>query len=72
MKITDVHLNSPSILPPVDTPLLIEYNGELVRAYRDTYIKRRSNILTYVLNATSPSIEGSGARVEGRFRWTFA
>ena len=71
MKTNDIHLNSPSILPPVDTPLLIMYNGELVRAYRDSYIKRKSDTLTYVLNATSPDKGGRGAMVEGRFSWTF-
>jgi len=72
MKENDMHLNSPNILPPVDTPLLIMYNGELVRAYRDSYIKRKSDSLTYILNATSPTTEGRGATVEGRFPWMYA
>lgn len=72
MKTNDIHLNNPSVLPPVNTPLLIEYNGILVEAYRDSYIKRKSDTLTYVLNATSPDKEDRGAIVEGRYRWTFA
>lgn len=71
MKTNDVHLNSPSILPPVDTPLLIEYNGEIVRAYRDSYIKHKSDTLTYVLNNSNGDTECRGATIEGRFRWTF-
>ena len=72
MKKNDIHLNSPSILPPVDTPLLIEYNGELVRAYRESYIKRKSDVLVYVLNVASGATEARGATVEGRFKWAYA
>lgn len=72
MKEDDIHLNSASVLPPIDTPLLIEYNGRLVRAYRKSYIKRRSDSLTYILNASGPTTEGQGATIEGLFKWTYA
>lgn len=72
MKENDMHLNSPNILPPVDTPLLIMYNGELVRAYRDSYVKRKSDTLVYILNASDPDKDGHGATVEGRFAWMYA
>lgn len=72
MKANDIHLNNPSVLPPIDTPLIIEYNGRLVRAYRKSYVKRRSDTLVYILNSTSPSTEGHGAIVEGRFKWAYA
>lgn len=72
MKENNIHLNDPSVLPPIDTPLLIEYNGKLVRAYRESFIKRKSDALVYILNASSPDIEGRGAKIEGRYKWTFA
>lgn len=72
MKENDIHLNNPSILPPVDTPLIIEYNGRLVRAYRKSYIKRKSDTLVYILNSTNPDTEDRGAIVEGRFKWSYA
>lgn len=60
---TDVHLNHESILPPVDCPLVILVDGELVKAIRPTYVEEKGDSLTYVLS--------DGSTLEGRYAWTY-
>lgn len=59
-----IHLNPASVLPPVDTPLLIELEpGNLVRAMRPAFVEKRDYALEFRLD--------NGGTVFGRFRWTY-
>lgn len=57
------HLNSSSLLPPVECPLLIEVDGRLLRAERTGIIARKSDAMEYRL--------GDGSVIYGRYRWTY-
>lgn len=61
-----IHLNECSvILPPVDSPLLIEIApGVLLRATRDEHAQRRNDLLRFKLQ--------DGGFFVGRPRWTHA
>lgn len=59
-----VHLNSESLLPPVDCPLLIRIpTGALVKAQRDEWLSKKDGEIAYRLYDNSI--------VRGRFRWTY-
>lgn len=57
------HLNAADLLPPVSCPLLIEVNGDLVRAERTGLIANRADDMEYRL--------AGGTCIHGRFRWTY-
>ena len=59
----EVHLNAADKLPPVDCPLLIELDGDLVRAERTGIIENKSADMEYRLV--------TGETIRGRFRWTY-
>ena len=56
------HLNSADALPPVNCPLLIEVDGELLRAERTSFIPKRGDAMVYQL---------ADRQIEGRFKWTY-
>jgi hypothetical protein len=58
----DVHLNSASQLPPVDCPLIIEVDGQLVEAMRTKFVESRDRELTFQTKA---------GEIVGRFKWTY-
>ena len=58
-----VQLNPEGHLPPVACPLLIEVDGELVRAERTGFVEQKDRQLEYRLD--------SGRTVIGRYRWTY-
>lgn len=58
-----VHLNPADQLPPVDCPLLIQVDGELLQAERASFIASRDRAMVYRLN--------DGRELEGRFPWTY-
>lgn len=58
-----VHLNPADQLPPVDCPLLIQVDGELLQAERTSFIASRDRAMVYRLN--------DGREIEGRFPWTY-
>jgi len=58
-----VHLNPASELPPVNCPLIIEVDGELVRAERTGFVEQRDRQMEYQLQ--------SGEKIVGRYRWTY-
>ena len=58
-----VHLNPADQLPPVGCPLLMEVDGELVRAERTAFIASRERAMVYQLE--------DGLQIEGRFPWTY-
>ncbi len=57
------HLNPASQLPPVDCPLLISVQGQLLRACRPTFAERKGDDLEYEL--------AGGGVIIGRFPWTY-
>ncbi|MNE64239.1 hypothetical protein D3C80_1596430 [compost metagenome] len=59
----DIHLNARTILPPVDCPLIILVDGELVEATRPTFVQDRGDDLTYHL--------ADGTVLTGRFEWSY-
>lgn len=72
-----IHLNSPSVLPPVGCPLLIRATGTLVYpngeeveltetlllVSREAFVARRGDDIEYRTPA--------GASISGRFPWTY-
>lgn len=58
-----VHLNPADQLPPVNCPLLIQVDGELLQAERTSFIASRDRAMVYRLN--------DGREIEGRFPWTY-
>lgn len=58
-----VHLNPADQLPPVDCPLLIQVDGELLQAERTSFIASRDRAMVYRLY--------DGRELEGRFPWTY-
>lgn len=62
-KTIDTHLNPASVLPPTRTPLLIEFNGELVKVERTTHVSDRDHDLDYITE--------TGAHISGKYRWTY-
>ncbi len=58
-----VHLNPASELPPVNCPLIIEVEGELLRAERTGFVEQRDRQMEYQLQ--------SGEKIVGRYRWTY-
>lgn len=50
-------------LPPVDCPLLIEVDGEILEARRPVFVEQKDGQLTYELS--------DGSTLQGRFRWTY-
>lgn len=58
-----VHLNPADHLAPVNCPLVIEVDGELVRAERTGFVEQRDRQMEYQLL--------SGERIVGRYRWTY-
>lgn len=60
----NVHkLNAPEILPPVDCPLVVLFNGRLIRAERTGFIQDKSRDMEYRLE--------NGAIVKGKLPWTY-
>lgn len=59
----DTHLNSPGMLPPVDCPLVILVDGELLRAIRPSFVQHKGAEITYQLT--------DGAEIVGRFPWSY-
>jgi len=57
------HLNPPSDLPPVDCPILIQLDGDLVRATRPAFVARKGDDMQYQLE--------DGRIITGRFPWTY-
>ena len=58
-----VHLNTAGDLPPVDCPLLISVNGELIKARRTGFIEGKDRVMEYELP--------DGSKISGRFDWTY-
>lgn len=58
-----MHLNHETTLPPVDCPLLIQVDGQMVRAFRPTFVEDRRDELTYEL--------ADGTLLSGKFPWTY-
>jgi len=52
-----------SMLPPVQCPLLINVNGSIFEAHRETWVVGKDSVLTFVLK--------NGFKLEGRFPWTY-
>ncbi len=60
----DVHLNPASVLPPVDTPLIIRIpDGRIVKAMRPIFLTNRNDLILYRFE--------DGSEVEGRFPWSY-
>ena len=57
-----VHLNPADHLPPVGCAILIQVDGELVRAERTSFIQSRDRQMVY----KTPNGE-----IAGRFMWTY-
>jgi hypothetical protein len=60
-----VHTNDPSVLPPVDCPLLIalRQGDVMVRAERVSHLRNRDGEMDYRLE--------DGIIVTGRYRWVY-
>lgn len=63
MTAADIKLNPAEQLPPVRCPLLIEVDGELVRASRTGYIESKDRAMEYKT--------ADGVVIHGRYRWTY-
>ncbi len=63
VQVDPVHLNPADQLPPVGCPLMIEVDGELVRAERTAFIASRERAMVYQLE--------DGQQIEGRHPWTY-
>ena len=59
---TEIHLNPASQTPPVDCPLLIEVDGQLLRVIRYEWARSHSDVLYFYLL--------DGGMITGRYRWT--
>lgn len=57
------YMNAAGHLPPVDCPLLLEVNGELVRGQRTGFLHNKDREMVYELE--------SGETITGRFPWTY-
>ena len=55
-------LNPADRLPPVNCPLLVKVNGQLIRAERNTHIETRDREMTYTTQS---------GEIVGRFEWTY-
>lgn len=67
-SLAGLYLNSPDLLPPVDTPLVIlivddEGTERLVRVKRTCYIASKDNDMIYE--------DSAGLKYQGRFKWTY-
>jgi len=58
-----LHLNHPSLLPPVNCPLAINVGGEIVKARRTGFIENKERDMTYETQ--------DGQLLVGRFQWTY-
>ena len=58
-----IHLNPADHLPPVRCPVVIQVDGDLLRAERTGFIEQRDRSMEYELQ--------DGSRILGRYRWTF-
>lgn len=56
-------LNPADRLPPVACPLMIEVDGNLVKAERTEFVQHRGQDMVYRL--------ADGSTLLGRFRWTY-
>ncbi len=65
LKMSNVHLNHESLLPPTDTPLLIliPSSGVLLEVQRTRHVSNRDHELEYVTE--------NGTLITGRYRWTY-
>ena len=63
---TDMHWNSPSLLPPVDCPILIRHCEmcDAQRVERTTHLADRNGQMEYRCIVT-------GRLYHGRFEWTY-
>ncbi|KAE8546126.1 hypothetical protein [Marinobacter nauticus] len=61
----EVWLNSSSLLPPVDCPLMVEVEGVncLVAARRTRFISKKTDNMEYQIF--------TGQTIHGRLRWTY-
>ena len=59
----NIHLNPASQTPPVDCPLLIEVDGQLVRVIRRQWARSH--------NAPLAFYRPDGVLIMGRYRWTY-
>lgn len=59
-----MHWNSASVLPPVDCPLVIKLNEEVVAVRRPTFVECKGDALVFIR-------EDSGEKIVGRFPWTY-
>lgn len=59
-----MHLSPPSLLPPVDCPLVIQMPcGQLIRVKRTSHIQSKDGDMDYLTK--------SGRIITGRFFWTY-
>lgn len=58
-----IHFNSPDQLPPVDTPLLVLFDNQAVRARRPNFVERKGADLEFILV--------DGRTISGRLPWTY-
>lgn len=58
-----IALNDAGHLPPVRCPLLIEVDGQLIQAYRTSFVEQRDRQMEYRLE--------NGQIIIGRYRWTY-
>jgi hypothetical protein len=58
-----VHLNHETLLPPVNCPLLIEVDEELLSAFRESHVIARGRDMVYILE--------DGKKLTGQFKWTY-
>ena len=64
VEIPTLKTNSPDTLPPVGSLLLIDVNGQMIKARRTGYIESKSDDMWY-------ETEESGELISGRFRWCY-
>lgn len=57
-----LHLNPATRTPPVNTPLIIEVDGQLVLAERREWARSHNDDLRF---------HTSGGVIVGRYRWTY-
>ena len=59
----EIHFNSKDQLPPVDTPLLVLFDNQVVRARRPNFVERKGADLEFILV--------DGRTISGRLPWTY-
>lgn len=59
----EIHFNSKDQLPPVDTPLLVLVDNQVVRARRPNFVERKGADLEFILV--------DGRTISGRLPWTY-